>query len=183
MFLLYRCCTVCGGWRVGASVLKGFPFFKDPLLIDVRVMRNRPIRVPADSTNFRHRIASFEERRNPGVLGLMKASAAQLFALGFFVHRFAESRQRFPAIENTPPFFGCPNRLERLRVKRNEAAVLPFDPRHPELVRSFEMAPVGVKKLADAQERVKSEGEGTVQGEVHLIARIERQELPSLGFR
>jgi hypothetical protein len=102
-------------------VVKRLPFFKDPPLVDVRVVRNRAVRVPTDRTNFRHRIASLQERGDTGVLRLVETHPAQALTFGFFVNRLAERRQGSPAVKNPSRLLGRPHRFDRFRMKRNPA--------------------------------------------------------------
>ena len=124
LFLLYSCCTIF--WGEALAVFKPFPLFKDSLFVDVRVMRDRPVRVPAYLTNFRHRIASFQKSRNAGVFGLMEPNAAQPLALGLLVNRFTKGGECFPVVEDLAGVLGFSHDRDGLGVKGDPTTVLPL---------------------------------------------------------
>src|SRR5262245_51467110 len=95
LFSLYSCCTAGTRFTTVLAILEGFPLFKDPLLIDVRVMRNL-VRVPAYSTNFRNRVSSFKQRGNSSVFRFMKAHAMEFLPFYFLVDCFPKRVERLP---------------------------------------------------------------------------------------
>src|SRR5260370_8382496 len=100
-------------WAVngtGLPVFKRLPLFKDPLLVHVRVVRNRPVRVPTYLTNFRDRVASFHKGRNARVLGLMETHAVEPLAFGLLIDGLPKRRQRLPPIEHAPCLLPLPHR-------------------------------------------------------------------------
>jgi hypothetical protein len=126
-------------YEFGRYRIQSSSFFKDPLLVHVRVIRNRPVRVPAYSTNFRDRVSSFQKRRNARMLGLVKSNPAKTDPLGLLVNRFTKGIQRLPILENGSRSGGRPHGFERLWMERDPPAILPFDAGYPQLIRRFEV--------------------------------------------
>ena len=112
----------------------------------------------------------------------MEANPVKPFPFRFLVDRFTESIERLPTIKNGTGFLRGSHRCQSFGMKRDPAPFLAFDAGNPQLIGRFEMAPFGVKYLADAQKGIEAKREGAVQMTIHVVTRIDGKELGSFCF-